>query len=322
MSAEWPPLLRDFITYHESIKNHSKKTCNEYFLDLRHFFRFIKLHRGIAAPDTPLEEITIADVDKKFIADVTLGEVYAFLSYLSRERKNQPNSPRSEHGIGASARARKVACLRSFFKYLTMKVHVLEHNPVADLDSPRTKKALPKYLTLDQCRELLARIDGQSRERDTAILMIFIVCGLRISELAGINIEHMQDDTLRVLGKGNKDRIVYLNAPVIDAIHAYLNVRKPKPGGELRALFLSGQGNRMHVKTIHFIVKKHLKSIGLFDYSAHKLRHTAATLMISNGVNIKTVQEVLGHEHLNTTEIYTHISNDDKRRAAQCHPLS
>ena len=321
-TGEAPPLLRDFITYHESIKNHSKKTCDEYYLDLRHFFRFLKLHRGIAAPDTPLEYISILDVDKAFLSAVTLNEVYAFLSYLSRERPKHPNSPRSEIGLGAATRARKVACLRSFYKYLTLKVHLLENNPVADLDAPRTKKTLPRYLTLEQCLELLSNVGGKNRERDRAVLTVFIVCGLRISELAGINLEHIQGDSLRVLGKGSKERIVFLNDTALESIEAYKKVRKTLPGGEMRALFLSGQGNRIHVKTLHYLVKKHLKSIGLFDYSAHKLRHTAATLMLSSGANIKTVQEVLGHEHLNTTEIYTHISSEDMRRAVRQHPLS
>lgn len=321
-TADWPPLLREFITYHQSIKNHSKKTCDEYFLDLRLFFRFLKLHRGLVAPDTQLDEIRFDDVDKDFVAQVTLSEVYAFLNYLSRQRPKHPNSRHSTLGVDAATRARKVSCLHSFFKYLTLKTHVLEENPIAGLDAPKTQKSLPKFLTLEQSQDLLNSITGQNQERDRAMIAIFLVCGLRRSEIIGLNITDWQDDTLRVLGKGNKVRMVYLNDFAIDALKAYLAVRQPKPGGERQALFLSGQSKRMHEQTVHRIVKTRLAGIGLFDYSAHKLRHSAATMMLNSGANIRVVQEVLGHEHLNTTEIYTHVTNQEIRRAAALHPLN
>ena len=317
-----PPLLRQFLTYHESIKGHSRKTCDEYFLDLRHFFRFLKVHRGLTTQE--IDEICIADVDKAFLAAVTMSEVYAFLTYLSRERSNQPNSKHGEAGISAASRARKVSCLRSFFKYLTLKIHVLDENPIAEIDVPKAQRGLPKFLTLEQSQELLKNIAGANQTRDYAILLLFLVCGLRISEMVGLNVTDYHGEQLRVLGKGNKERILYLNDAAREALDKYFLCRDTMNNVALgeRALFLSSRGKRMHVQTLHQAVKKHLASIGLFDYSAHKLRHSAATLMLSSGTNIRTLQEVLGHDHLNTTEIYTHITNEDMKKAAESHPLA
>jgi len=321
-SGEVPQLLRNFITYHESIRNHSKKTCDEYFLDLRHFFRFLKVHRGDMPKDTPIDDISIADVDKAFLQKVTMNEVYAFLTYLSRERLTQPNSKHSDVGLTAASRARKVSCLRSFFKYLTVKVHVLDENPIAELDSPRPQRALPKFLTLEQSQTLLKSVEGKQKARDYAILAIFLVCGLRISEVQGLNVNDWNGEQLRVLGKGNKERFVYLNDFAGEALQVYISERDKIPNiVDPRALFLSSRGQRMHVQTLHKMVKKHLAAIGMSDYSAHKLRHSAATMMLAGGANIRVVQEFLGHENLNTTEIYTHVANQDMRQAMDAHPL-
>ncbi len=320
-SGRWPPLVRDFITYHESIKNHSRKTCDEYLLDLRHFLRFCKRQRGLVGEDVPFDAIEIDDVDKAFLEKVSITEVYAFLNYLSRERLQQQNSPGSRVGLGAAARARKVSCLNSFFKYLTVKVHVLDENPIAGLDAPKAKKDLPKFLSVEQSGALLDSVTGTHKVRDTAIITVFLVCGLRISELVGLNMQDWQTDTLRVLGKGNKVRIVYLNDMAKAALSDYMAARKALAVVHTPALFVSGRGNRMHVQTVHKMVKKNLMLIGLSDYSSHKLRHSAATMMLNGGANIRVVQEVLGHEHLNTTEIYTHVISEDMRRAATLHPL-
>ena len=321
---ESPPILRDFLSYHETIKAHSQKTVDEYFLDLRNFFRYLKQSRDPSLRDLPLNEISIMDVDLDFVKSVTLTDIYAYMTYLSRDRVLHQNSDASDYGLNAASRARKIATIRSFYNYLTNKAHLLDVNPCKDLDSPKIKKTLPKYLTLDESVQLLQSVDGQNRERDYCILTIFLNCGLRISELCGLDLQDIQDDALRVLGKGNKVRIVYLNDACKDALNDYLAVRRPITGRDHNSLFLSTRNERISRSSVHALVKKHLSAAGLdaSEYSSHKLRHTAATLMLQNGVDVKAVQEVLGHEHLNTTEIYTHIDNDARRVAAKANPLS
>mgnify|MGYP002470761227 FL=1 len=316
-------ILRDFLSYHETIKAHSQKTVDEYFLDLRNFFRYMKQSRDTALRDVPWDEISIMDVNIDFIRSITLTDIYGYLTYLSRDRAQQPNSDRTEYGLSAATRARKIATLRSFFNYLTQKVHLLPDNPIKELDSPKLMKTLPKYLTLDESLELLGSVDGANSERDYCILTFFLNCGLRISELIGLNLSDIQDDALRVLGKGNKVRIVYLNDACKDALARYLAVRRPISGKDQNALFLSTRNQRISRSNVHALVKKHISHAGLdsSQYSSHKLRHTAATLMLQNGVDVKAVQEVLGHEHLNTTEIYTHIDNEALRVAARANPL-
>ena len=321
---ESPPILRDFLSYHETIKAHSQKTVDEYFLDLRNFFRYLKQSRDPSLRDLPLNEISIMDVDLDFVKSVTLTDIYAYMTYLSRDRVLHQNSDASDYGLNAASRARKIATIRSFYNYLTNKAHLLDVNPCKDLDSPKIKKTLPKYLTLDESVQLLQSVDGQNRERDYCILTIFLNCGLRISELCGLDLQDIQDDALRVLGKGDKVRIVYLNDACKDALNDYLAVRRPITGRDHNSLFLSTRNERISRSSVHALVKKHLSAAGLdaSEYSSHKLRHTAATLMLQNGVDVKAVQEVLGHEHLNTTEIYTHIDNDALRVAAKANPLS
>lgn len=322
--TEAPPVLRDFLSYHETIKAHSRRTVDEYFLDLRNFFRYLKMMRNPSLRGRELSEIPIMDVDLDFVQSVTLTDIYEYMSYLSRDRVQHQNSDRSEYGLNAASRARKISTIRSFYNYLTNKAHLIENNPVKDMDSPKLRKTLPKYLTLDESMQLLEAVDGQNRERDYAILTLFLNCGLRISELCGLNLQDVQEEALRVLGKGNKVRIVYLNDACLDALRAYLAVRRPITGRDRNALFLSSRSERISKSTVHALVKKHISAAGLdaTQYSSHKLRHTAATLMLQNGVDVRAVQEVLGHEHLNTTEIYTHIDNEALRVAARANPLS
>lgn len=322
--VEAPPILRDFLAYHETIQGHSRQTVDEYFLDLRNFFRFLKQSRSPDLRDKQLDEIDIMDIDLDFVKNVTLTDVYAYMAYLSRDRVQHQNSRNSAYGLNAASRARKVATIRSFYKYLTVKAHLLDENPVKDMDSPKLKKTLPKYLTLDESIQLLDAVQGKNRERDYCILTLFLNCGLRISELVGLNLNDIQGDALHVLGKGNKMRIVYLNSACKSALEDYLKIRRPITGRDANALFLSSQNERVSRSTIHAMVKKRLLEAGIdaSQYSSHKLRHTAATLMLQNGVDVRAVQEVLGHEHLNTTEIYTHIDNDALRVAARANPLS
>ena len=322
--TEAPPVLRDFLAYHETIKAHSQRTVDEYYLDLRNFFRYLKQSRDRALAGKALDEIDISDVDLAFVASVTLTDIYGYMTYLSRDRVLHANSRNPEYGLNAASRARKIACIRSFYNDLTNKTHQLRENPVKDMDSPKLKKTLPKYLTLDESLQLLGSVEGANQERDYCILTLFLNCGLRISELIGLDITDIHDDALRVLGKGNKVRVVYLNQACKDALARYLAVRRPISGKDKNALFLSGQNKRISRSMVHALVKKHLSAAGLDSdkYSSHKLRHTAATLMLQNGVDVKAVQEVLGHEHLNTTEIYTHIDNEALRVAAKANPLS
>lgn len=322
--TEAPPVLRDFLAYHETIKAHSRRTVDEYFLDLRNFFRYMKQTRDPSLRDRRLDELSILDVDLDFVKSVTLTDIYGYMTYLSRNRILHQNSSTSDYGLNSASRARKIATLRSFYNYLTNKVHLITENPVKDIDSPKTRKSLPKYLTLDESIRLLESVDGKNRERDYCILTLFLNCGLRISELVGLNLNDIQDEALRVLGKGNKVRIVYLNEACKDALRRYLAVRRPVSGRDSGALLLSEQNKRISRSGVHALVKKHLGQAGLdaSEYSSHKLRHTAATLMLQNGVDVKAVQEVLGHEHLNTTEIYTHIDNEALRVAARANPLS
>ena len=322
--TEAPQILRDFLSYHENVKAHSKRTVDEYFLDLRNFFRYIKQIRNPALAEKSLDEIDIIDVDLDLISGVTLTDIYGYMTYLSRERAQHPNSRHSDYGLNAASRARKIATIRSFYNYLTNKAHLLRENPVKDMDSPKLRKSLPKYLTLDESLNLLSSIDGKNQERDYCILTLFLNCGLRISELVGLNLNDIQADALRVLGKGNKVRIIYLNDACQDAIARYLAVRRNITGRHANALFLSTQNERISRSTVHAMVKKRLAAAGLdsTQYSSHKLRHTAATLMLQNGVDVRAVQEVLGHDHLNTTQIYTHIDNEALRIAAKANPLS
>ena len=319
-----PLILRDFLIYHETIKGQSPLTINEYYLDLRMFLRFMKLMRCDMPIHTRLDEIDIKDVDISFIGSVTTSDIFDFLSYLANDRTPNPDSPSPDYGISPSARARKLSALKSFYKYLTVRTKQLTDNPVADLEYPKLRKSLPKYLTLEQSAALLRSVSGQNEKRDYAILMLFLNCGIRRSELVGLNLTDVYEDRIRVVGKGNKERFVYFGAACRKAIDAYLAERKKVVLTDNRALFGSRNGNRISVTAVHRLVDKALLQAGLdpTQFSAHKLRHTAATMMLSGGVDVKTVQEVLGHENLNTTQIYTHIESTELRLAAQANPLS
>ena len=322
--SDCPNVLRDFLTYHETIKGQSQLTIHEYYLDLRMFLRFMKLMRGDMPIHTALDDIPIKDVDLAFVRDVTTSDIFDFLSYLANDRNPDPDSPAPDLGISASSRARKLSAIKSFYKYLTVRTKQLQENPVADLEYPKLRKSLPKYLTMDQCSRLLSCVSGTNEVRDYAILMLFLNCGIRRSELVGLNVTDVYEDRIRVVGKGNKERFVYFGTPCRKAIDAYMAERNKKVLTDNRALFGSRNGNRISVSAVHRLVEKALKQAGLdsTQFSAHKLRHTAATMMLSGGVDVKTVQEVLGHENLNTTQIYTHIENTELKIAALANPLS
>ena len=322
--SDCPMVLRDFLVYHETIKGQSPKTIHEYYLDLRMFLRFMKLMRNDMPIDTRLDDIPIKDVDLEFVRQITTSEIFDFLSYLANDRNPDPDSPAPDLGISAASRARKLSAIKSFYKYLTVRTKQLQENPVADLEYPKLRKSLPKYLTFEQSAALLQAVSGPNEKRDYAILMLFLNCGIRRSELVGLNLSDVYEDRIRVVGKGNKERFVYFGSACRKAIDAYLPERNKRILSDNRALFGSRDNNRISVTAVHRLVKKAFLQAGLdsTQFSAHKLRHTAATMMLSGGVDVKTVQEVLGHENLNTTQIYTHIENTELKIAAEANPLS
>lgn len=322
--TDCPQVLRDFLAYHENIKAQSPRTISEYYLDLRMFLRFIRLMRNDMPVNSDLNIIPIKDIDIEFIRTITTSEIFDFLSYLANDREPNPDSYSSAKGISPTSRSRKLSAIKSFYKYLTIRTKQLSENPVADLEYPKLRKSLPKYLTMSESAALLKSVSGVNQKRDYAILMLFLNCGIRRSELVGLNINDVYEDRIRVIGKGNKERFVYFGSSCRKAIDAYLPERNKQVLTDNRALFGSRDHNRISVSAVHRLVKKALLQAGLDpdQYSAHKLRHTAATMMLSGGVDVKTVQEVLGHENLNTTQIYTHIENTELKLAADANPLS
>lgn len=302
-----------------TIRGRSARTVEAYHTDLRLFLRYLKcqkvLHRDPGQMDSEqIEQEPIADLPNEVICQVTLSDVYAYLNYVLSKRDNH-----------ASTRARKVSTLRSFYKYIHTKTGLIKDNPLKDLEMPSVKRALPRYLTLEESLELLVQLPQDAfYERNYCILTLFLNCGMRLSELCGIDVQDIRDNTLRLLGKGNKERIVYLNEACLKALDAYLKVRKPSPQ-EPNALFVSTQGRRITPRRVEQIVKEGLRVSHLDNkgYSPHKLRHTAATLMYQHGgVDIRALKEILGHANLSTTEIYTHISSRQIEEAAEASPLA
>ncbi len=313
---EAPPVIRGFLGYLGTIKGKSPKTVEEYYLDLRTFFRYVKQARGLVPDGVEFSEISIADVTLDLIKTIDLTQVFEYMNFLSTERKNK-----------AAARSRKVSSLRSFFNYLTNKTGQLQNNPVKELETPKLKKSLPKYLTLEKSLDLLSSVDGSNKVRDYCMLVLFLNCGIRLSELVGLDLDdiNFSNSTMKITGKGNKERIVYLNDACTNAINNYLAVRPHDGVKDRNALFLSLRKNRISPKTVQYIVKKYLGKIdmGGKGYSVHKLRHTAATLMYQYGhVDIRVLKDILGHENLGTTEIYTHLSSEQMANAANSNPLA
>lgn len=310
--ADVPFYVDDFLSYMEGIKNRSNTTIREYYYDLRDVFRFLKKEKLNLKEN--LEEIIITDIDLDFIKEIKLEDFHKYLGFLSTNRHDKP-----------ATRARKVASIKSFFNYMCFKQKVLQINPTVDLETPKLSKRIPKYLTLEESITLLHSIDGKFKERDFAIITIFLNCGLRLSELLNINMNSIRDNKLTVVGKGDKEREIYLNKSCMDAIQKYIVVR-PKDGLKDRdALFISERGTRLSKRMVEMIVKKYIIQAGLDPkkFSPHKLRHTAATLMHKHGgVDIRSLQQILGHESISTTEIYTHIDSEQVKEALDNNPLN
>lgn len=310
-----PEPLSAFLIYIESIQGKSPKTANEYFYDLRTFYRFLKLKFSLVSSDVDFDKIEIDDISLDILSAVDLTTIYEYINFLNRERGNS-----------SSSRARKVASLKSFFKYVCNKAKLLEINPTAELESVKINKQLPKHFTLEDSVNLLSEVEGRNSERDYCIFTLFLNCGMRLAELVGINITDIQGDKLTVIGKGGKERTIYLNEACLDALAKYMVIRKEmKPSTkDKNALFLSERETRINRRTVQYTVEKYVKKMGLdpHKYTTHKLRHTAATLMHESGVDIRVLQEILGHKQLSTTEIYTHVSDDRMRDAVKSNPLS
>lgn len=316
ISQEMPLTVRQYALYQRNIKGRSQKTVDEYCLDLRTFFRFMKQFRGLTDKNKDFKEIDITDIDIDFIRTITTVDLFEFMNYAADGRSNS-----------SATRQRKISSLKGFFNYLSIHEHILDENPAENLSPPKKKKSLPKYLTLEQSIELLNAVEGPDKERDYCMLTLFLNCGMRLSELVGINISDVihNNSTIKILGKGNKERIVYLNEACLKSIEDYIAVRPNDKVIDKNALFLSKRMTRISPKTVQFIVNKYLEKIGLggAGYSVHKLRHTAATLMYQYGnVDIRVLQDILGHENLGTTEIYTHTSSSQIEKAAKSNPLS
>lgn len=310
-----PQSVIEFLNYLSVVRSKSELTVLEYASDLRLFFRFMLIYRGIVPKDTEFEKIDISFIDLDFIKTVKISDAYAFLSYCRSERKND-----------SASIARKVSSLRAFFKYLCVKMKQIPENPMEELESPKLKKSLPKYLSLDESIQLLESIDGRDKERDYAIITLFLNCGLRLSELCSLNYTDIESDgTMTVTGKGNKERTIYLNDMCVNAVKEYMKVRPVDGVKDKHALFLSNRKSRISPKTVQHIVEKFIEKSGLGDrgFSTHKLRHTAATLMYQKGgVDVLLIKDILGHENLATTEIYTHIVDEQLKDAVSSNPLN
>lgn len=309
-----PKFLNDYLMYISVTKGLSPRTVNEYYFDIRLFLRYLVMMDKGLEDSKVLEELSIKDITIERINQVKLEDFYNYLYYIQRERDNN-----------ARARGRKVSALKSLFKYLYTNVGLIDQNPADKIELPVQKKSLPKYLQLDECQKLLDSLNRHSSARDYCIIVLFLNCGMRLSELVGIDITDIsfEEMRMRVLGKGNKERYVFLNKACISAINAYLAVRK-KSETDCKALFLSSRGTRISKRRVQQIVETALKDadLGNRGLSTHKLRHTAATLMYTyGGADMMTLKEILGHESTSTTEIYTHISNDSLRNIAESMPF-
>lgn len=309
--------LEDYLGYMEAILERSPLTVREYRYDLVLFFRHLLHRRDPSLRDMPLKQIDISWVDADLLRSIRLSDLYAFITYISRERKGSP-----------ATRARKIATLRSFFKYLTSKARVLEEDPAYELETPKQVRRLPRYLSLDESKKLLDTAEQSPSEtsvRDSCILTFFLNCGMRLSELRGISLADIHGETLTVLGKGAKERTIYLNAACLDALEAWLAVRPQTGLKDPDALFTTRLGTRISGKMVQIVVKRALRQAGLDParYSTHKLRHTAATLMYKYGnVDIRVLQRILGHESVSTTEIYTHVDAAQLHNAVDSNPLA
>lgn len=315
-----PEFLNSFLDYTTSILNKAPGTVKEYNYDINRFLKYI-MYRFKLTDEKNLDAIDIHNMGMDTLNRIQLEDIHAYLFYLANSLQSKP-----------ATRARKAASIRVFFKYMSQKSNLMDHNPALNLESPKLGIRVPKYLSLEDSKKLLEATnneDTRNRERDYAIITLFLNCGMRLSELVGINIKDIDFDEVKmnVTGKGDKERVIYLNKACVNALDNYLAVRpktRIKQGSE-DALFLSERLERISNRTVQYVVKQELLRAGLDTkkYSVHKLRHTAATLMYRYGnVDVRALQELLGHESISTTQIYTHVDNQQIRDAVEDNPLA
>ena len=319
----FPLVLREYAEYTVVIKGNSEKTVCEYLLDLRTFFRFMLTKwNDLDISKDEFEKLSIKSINESDVKRVTQKNIIEYLMFAGYQRDNSPTT-----------RMRKLSALRSFFKYAHVKEHIIDVNPTSDVDAPKKASTLPKYLTVEEAVRLIETVrndtESKTRLRDYAIIVLFLNTGMRLSELVGLNLEDLDPEItqVKVLGKGAKERMIYLNKAARSALIDYLRLRlDPKHvRTSSNAVFLSGRENRISNKTVQWMVQKYLKMTGLGSkgLSVHKLRHTAATLMYQSGkVDIRVLKDILGHEQLNTTQIYTHVVDRNLEEAVENNPLS
>lgn len=309
-----PDDVVDYLHYLDFVKLRSPRTVNGYYLDLRGFFRYMMQRWQRVADDSPPEEIDLTGITTADIRTITKHDIFDFLDHA----RSADNGPK--------ARARKLSALKGFFNYMCTQVNRLPANPTENISLGSPARALPKYLTRDEAVTLLSNIQSDFYERDYCILTLFLNCGMRLAELVTIDMGDFRDDTIRIVGKGSKERLVYLNDACLDALQRYKKVRTSLPNLVDRdALFVSKRtGKRLSARRIEQIVARCLQSAGLSGrgFSPHKLRHTAATLMYQGGVDMLALKEILGHENVSTTQIYTHINREQLKKAVAASPLA
>lgn len=306
-----PKRVDDFVSYLKNIKEQSPNTIKNYTYDLTLLFKYL-VGRDYNVKN--YDNVEIGFVDDNFIRDITLSDLYDFLNYVEVDRNNS-----------AYAKARKVATLKSFFKFLNVKMKIINENPTLELETPKIKKRLPVYLTLDQSKKVLESMNKGKKyySRDYCIFVLFLNCGMRLSELCNIKLKDIKEDTITIIGKGDKERTVYLNEECIKAINNYLKDRK-EINNHNEYLFLSKRKTKITARAVEDLVKKHIENAGFKDkkYTPHKLRHSAATMYLKEGVDIRFIQEILGHENISTTQIYTHVDDVELRKIVNDSPLS
>ena len=302
-------ILEQYLSYLTVVKGRSPLTAIEYRIDNLLFFSFVKSKRNYAEEVIKLRDFSDVDID--FIKSITVADMYDFITYCGNERN-----------VTIATRARKIVSIRQFWKYLRNKAHLLEINVAEELESPKLPKRMPKYLSLEEAIRLL--IESENSARDFCILTVFLNSALRLSELVSINVEQVETDTLRIIGKGDKMRQVFLTPSTKKAISSWLEVRQTM-NPQTNALFITKNGTRVTSRGVQDIVKKYLKKAGLDGrgLSTHKLRHTAATILFQYGkVDVRVLMEILGHSNLNTTQIYTHCSTEQLQSAVNSNPLA
>ena len=310
-----PEFLNEYLIHIKIVQLLAQRTIEEYYTDIRLFLRYI--HESNLNTGKDIEDIDISDMTVDELRKISVSDIYNFIFYTSDERQNKDR-----------ARYRKISSLRNFFRYLEKVAHIIKENPTKDLDVPVPRTSLPKFLSLNESMRLLEAADTADSKRDYCIITLFLNCGMRLSELVGINISDIDfyENRLKVLGKRSKERMVYLNDACVDALQKYLAIRRNNPKAtDEPALFISNQNRRISKRRVQQIVEDMIQKaeLGGKGITTHKLRHTAATLMYQYGdADVLTLRELLGHASISTTEIYTHLNDENVRNAIESNPLS